>query len=179
MTDQLNLLPEERVKELRRNYIARVCNVGLALLSAGTIIGGIFLLPTHAFIKGQYDAAAAELAERGIPREQAVESGAVMPNDGQPAVVQQLERTQPASPLLRDLMNVSRDGIVLTKIEYARAVSGQRTVICTGKARNRDALAGFVERMKGLPTVSQVQLPVSAYAKESDLPFALTLTLQS
>ncbi len=43
-------------------------------------------------------------------------------------------------------------------------------------AQTRDALRGYVEALNQLPYVSKADLPISAYAKESAIPFMVTLT---
>ncbi len=46
----------------------------------------------------------------------------------------------------------------------------------SGMAATRDALRQYATALGGLPYVSKADLPISAYAKDSDITFTITLT---
>ncbi len=177
MSNVLNLLPEERVRLRRHAYRVRVANVSLVLLSVCVVLGGTFLLPSQMQTRSAYDAAVRELAQLGLSPDQATAASGTQEVTGG-SILETLQTAELASPFLRELTSVPREGIIITKFEYSLQGVPQRVQV-SGKARTREQLAAFVKNLQALPKVATVQLPVSAYAKESDLPFTLTLTLKS
>jgi hypothetical protein len=49
-------------------------------------------------------------------------------------------------------------------------------MMITGSAATRTALQSFKEELASLPFVTSADLPISAFAKESDIPFSITVT---
>jgi len=88
-----------------------------------------------------------------------------------------LASTTQATAALRMALAVPRPGIVLTGITFqppVHANDGKMTL--NGTATTREALRAYNDALSALPSVSSVDLPISAYAKDKDIPFTITLT---
>ena len=62
----------------------------------------------------------------------------------------------------------------ITKTPPVRGNDGK--MVLTGIASTRETLRTYVTTLSRLPYVSNAEVPISVYAKESLIPFTLTLT---
>jgi hypothetical protein len=77
-----------------------------------------------------------------------------------------------------DVLSVPRAGVVLNSAVYSPAMGKMpRSVIVSGRATSRNSLQQYQTALRKLKGVSGVDLPVSAYAKDTEIPFAITVTL--
>jgi hypothetical protein len=80
--------------------------------------------------------------------------------------------------MVRDILSIARSGVTLSGFSYATTnEKGARTFSISGIAATRDALRTYQLALSGAPFIQTVHLPVSAYAKDSDISFTLTVTL--
>ena len=77
---------------------------------------------------------------------------------------------------MRAIIAIGHPGVTITGVSFARgqAVDTHRLSI-TGKAVSREALRSYASALGSLSYVRTVDLPISAYAKESNIDFSLTL----
>lgn len=89
-----------------------------------------------------------------------------------------LAHTPLASVATRLLLGVSRTEVTLKNIAYtAPRISGDMaTMSISGIAHTREALRTYQLALRAAPFIASVDLPVDAYAKDTDIPFTITLT---
>lgn len=176
-----NLLPEARKRKFRRRYFLRLATVLLILLSLLTLLHGVLLLPTYLYAYNEVTRSKAELALRQASEDAAGEIELTARQAKLVAIsadLGQLASTPAASTLLRNLLVVPRPGIALTGFTFT-APSGTGTVArmqVTGVAGSRDALRQYARALGQLPFVTSADLPISAYAKETNINFTITLS---
>ena len=90
-----------------------------------------------------------------------------------------LARAPSASAIARSALAIPRPGIALSGFEYAprTADARQGTLIVSGIAATRDALRNYQLALERAPFARSASLPVSTYAKDSNIAFAITVTL--
>jgi Tfp pilus assembly protein PilN len=80
-------------------------------------------------------------------------------------------------PLLAEVLSVAHPGVALTGFSFSPAKRGAAgSLSISGTAATRDALRAYDLALSAAPFAAAVELPVSSYAAESELPFTLTLT---
>jgi hypothetical protein len=88
-----------------------------------------------------------------------------------------LAHTQSMSTVLRATLAVPHQSVHVNGVTFtgptADAPAGMTV---SGTADSRDALRTYYLALQSAPGVASADLPVSAYAKESDIPFTITLT---
>lgn len=176
-----NLLPPERQRALSRDYLLRLGVVAAILATALFISAGLLLLPSYVFLT--QSAAAKEDRLAGLESvlstadEKALSAQlAALSSDA--AVLTALGKTPSASATIRAALSVSRPGVVLSGFSYAPAAGKTpRTLALSGIAVTRDALRTYQLALQSAPFAVAANLPVSAYAKDSDIPFTITVTL--
>lgn len=175
-----NLLPRSRKRALRREYFVRLVTVLLGLATVLVIIHSVLLVPAYLY------------AHREASREQAMlDSFATSASSAQErevnaqiAAVQtditylgRLNELPTASGATRAILAVPHPGVTLTGFTYtAPTKTEQAHMTVTGVASTRDVLRSYVSSLGQLSYVSKADLPISAYAKESAIPFTVTLT---
>ncbi|MEK7144474.1 MAG: hypothetical protein AAB794_01265 [Patescibacteria group bacterium] len=180
-TELTNLLPRERQHALSRGYFLRL---GVVLIISVTIlvcIAGLLLIPTYVFLTQSAAAKQAHLAN--------VESILASSNEAEisthlaalsrdATVLVALENVPSASTILRSALAAPRPGISLSAFSYTPANgTAPGTLAISGIAATRDALRTYQLALQNDPFASAANLPVSAYAKDRDISFTISITL--
>jgi len=175
-----NLLPEGRRKRLRRQYFLRIATVALLLLTILTVLHGVLLLPTYLYARNEAIRGRAELASLRASAQSAGESGIAPRAELLKTTAEYLTHLQSAptaSAALRAALQVPRPGITLTGFTFTAPSGGASARMqITGRASSRDALRQYAAALGRLPFVTSADLPISAYAKETNIDFTVTLS---
>lgn len=180
-TELTNLLPRSSVRALRRQYFVRLVTVALLLGVVLMIIHGILLLPAYLYAHAQVAAEQQELnhlnqtASSAGQKEDAKRITAVQTDI---SYLGRLAKQPTASGAVRVVLLVPHPGITLTGFTFSAPTDTNKNaqMMITGKASTRDTLRAYVDALGQLPYVSKADLPISAYAKDSNIPFSITLT---
>ncbi len=176
-----NLLPLERRHALRRSYFLRLGVVALLFASALTLAAAVLLLPTYVFLVNSYHAKEARLASIESTLSSSDETAlsaqlAALSNDA--ATLVALENAPSASATIRAALATPRPGITLSGISYTPATgTAAGTLVLSGTAASRDTLRSYQLALQGASFARSADLPVSAYAKDTDIAFTITVTL--
>lgn len=176
-----NLLPQERQKLLSRDYILRAGAAASVLATILVLSSAVLLVPTYVFLSGNADAKKAELAriESALSSsEEAALSERLAVLSANAASLASLSNARAVSALIREILSIPRPGISLSSISTAPSgENGSETVIISGTSATRDSLRGYQLALEGAPFARSASLPVSAYAKDRDIAFTITVTL--
>lgn len=176
----LNLLPPERARATTRQYFIRLAVVAIITLAVVLIASGALLVPAYlsttqdiADKQARSDELAAELATtKGKETNQRL---AALSESA--TYLSRLATTTTATGALQAVLAVPRPGITLSGFTYSPPLQkGNGKMTLKGKAMSREALRAFDRALSALPFVSTVDLPISVYAKETDIDFTITLT---
>ncbi len=176
-----NLLPFERQRLLRRNYFVRLGVIFLLLASALALAAAILLLPTYVLLGKSYQTKEARLASVESTLSSTDESSlsaklSALSNDV--ATLTALETVPAASSVMRSILAIPHTGVSLSGFSYTPASGGSPgKVAISGTAASRDNLRVYQLALQNASFVSSADLPVSAYAKGSDIPFTIVVTL--
>lgn len=175
-----NLLPPERLRALRRDYFMRLATVGIAALSAVVIGSGALLVPSYLFLNREVRSRETQLHALD---EQLVSAQGKQTNmrlsalSDSASYLARLATTSSATAVLRGVLSVPRSGITLNGFTYtppAKATPGKLSL--KGVASTRETLRAYDEALAALPFVTNADLPISAYAQDSDIQFTIALT---
>jgi hypothetical protein len=86
-------------------------------------------------------------------------------------------QTPAASDALERLLEVPHANVALSGFSVDAAVGNVRQGKISGIADSREALRVYHQALTAVPFVTKADLPLSAYAKEADIPFSILLTL--
>lgn len=176
-----DLLPPERHSALARGYFLRLGVVALLFATALVLSTALLLAPTYVFLAKSSGAKKARLTsmESSLSSfDDAALSSRLSVLKSNMGALAALARAPSASAIARAVLAIPRPGITLSGFEYAKAADARPgTLIVSGIAATRDALRGYQLALERAPFASSASLPVSTYAKDSNIAFAITVTL--
>lgn len=176
-----NLLPRERWHALRRDYFLRLGTAAALLASGLVFITAVLLFPTYVFLAASahtkearlatIDSTLSSVSEKTLSIRLAALASAA-------STLTALASTPSVSSLIRAVLAIARPGITLSGFIYAPAAGkNPGTLAISGMATTRDALRSYQIALQSASFARSADLPVSAYAKDSMIPFTITVTL--
>lgn len=180
MTELTNLLPPERKRALKREYFIRLATIAVLALSAVGFGSGALLAPSYLYLTHEIQAKETQLhdLDAKLAAAHGQEASLEFASLTQTAVyLSRLSSTTVATAAMRGVLSVPRTGIVLSGITFLPPAHGNDgKMSLTGTAATRETLRAYDAALSALPYVSNTDLPIGAYAKDSDIPFVITLT---
>lgn len=175
-----NLLPPERQRALSRIYLTRLSIVGAAFIIALTVASAVLLLPTYMFLTQSAESKEKRLAAVNAAlatSDETVLSERLAALTKDAAILATLADNPSVGESIRAILSVPRSGITVSGFSYAfERAAGSRTVSLTGVAATRDALWRYQLALEDAPSILSASLPVSAYAKDADISFTISVT---
>lgn len=176
----MNLLPDARKKVLMHLYALRLGVVAAYLISGVLLITAVLMIPAYVYVHQTVQIRSAELAGLGEElagsEEQQVSARVKSLNESAVYLTQVASRVS-ASSAIRTITDIPRNNVRITGVSFSAGAPGKpSTMNLTGVAATREALRMYAGSLKALPYISTVDLPISAYAKESNIEFSITLT---
>lgn len=177
-----NLLPSERQRSLTRDYYLRLSVIVLWFVSALTFIAMVLLLPTYILLTDNARAKERYLAtvESSVTSaDEASLSARLASLNNSATTLVALAQAPSASSFIRSVLALPRPGVALSQLVYTPPTAkGPGTLVISGTAVTRDALRNYQLALEDAPFARSAALPVSAYAKDRDITFAITITLE-
>ncbi len=179
--DLTDLLPVDRKMALSREYHFRLGVVALSLIIMLVLSAAVLLIPTYVFLVGSAKAKEAQLAHVRSTLASSDETTlsarlTALSNDAKALI--SLSTKPSAGKTMSSVLAISRPGITLSNFTYTSAVGkNPPTFTLSGIAATRDALRSYQIALQEAPFSSSAGVPVSAYAKDTNITFTITITL--
>lgn len=177
----INLLPPERSLALTREYYVRLAT--LAALAAAFLAGAamLLMLPTYYYLTTALAVKRVDLVERAAPPEEtgeyAAQEAALV---SRIALVESTQANSSASTLVRAVLAVPHVDVRVLNLNYTPKLAEKPgTLLVSGVADSREALRAYQNALQGAAFAVTAELPVAAYAKDTNIPFTITVTLRS
>lgn len=174
-----NLVPHSKAKLFRQDYFIRLIVVMLVLVALLFFVQCILLLPSYIYENQSAVADTRELARLSASlatmQDQEVQKR-LNALQAEAAHLQSLATTPTASAAVKAILLVPRPGIILTGFTFTQAGAAPSTMQVSGVASTREVLRSYDAALAALPFVKTADLPISDYAKASNIPFTVTLT---
>jgi hypothetical protein len=177
----INLLPEERLKRLRREYFYHLGTVALLLSTLLLVIHGALLIPTDDYLSRQIatrseslDVLKATLASADEQKLSTRLSALAVQTAALAAVATSTQQTA----VLGKVLAVAHPGVALSAFTLMPP-SGRlpETVTVSGLAATRDSLRAYYLLLSSAPFIASANLPVSDYAAASNISFTIMLAI--
>lgn len=177
-----NLLPPDRQRSLARDYYLRLSVVIVWFVFALTLISMVLLVPTYIFLTDSARTKEKYLAtvESSITSaDEASLSARLTSLNNSATTLVLLAQAPSASAFIRAMLALPRPGVTLSQFVYTPpTMKGPGTLLVSGTAATRDALRTYQLALENAPFAQSAALPVSAYAKDRDIAFTITITLE-
>lgn len=177
MSSLIDLLPRDRSRSLRQIYFVRLATVLVLLTTGVTIVHSVLLLPSYLYADGLVRDRKAELSRMAatLAASEEREIGdrvSTLASDA--GYLAALATTPKAAAAISAILALPREGVRLAGFSFASAPEGA-TMQVSGVASSREALRGYEQVLRGQSFITSATLPISAYAKERDIEFTITL----
>lgn len=168
----LHLLSESQKKVVRREYFYRLLILWLCFSAVLIFAVIIFLLPSYFLSVSKWkltEERSAALAQSGSEEVKGLSDTlreterklSLLKNTGVPASIYGL------------FVSVIRDASPTIRFYNFQYEPGK--LLVSGTSENRESLLAFQKRLKAEPIFSSVDLPVSNFVREKDIPFTISI----
>ncbi len=180
--DLTNLLPHERRDALSRDYFLRLGVVVVLFATALTLMSMVLLLPTYVLLAksaGVKKAHLVNIESVFSSADEAALSARLATLSSNAATLAAISDAPFVSAIIRAVLAISHPGITLSGFSYVPATekSAGNALILSGFSATRGALRNYQLALQEAPFALSAVLPVSAYAKDSDIAFTITVTV--
>jgi len=176
-----NLLPPGRRAGVARAYRYRLATVALLLFAAALIATTVLFVPTYEYLAGgvatqEKNLQSITAAATGLTKTPL--SGELSTLSDREQLLASLAKSPSAVETIAGVLALPHVGDQVTGIAYT-AAKGKSvgTLVITGTAATRAALQTYQQALQQSPHIADATVPVSAYAKDTDIPFTITIAL--
>lgn len=174
----INLVSKKVKKVTRIEYWARVSTVWGILLSLVTVSIGALFVPTFVLLNLRLNALEIRLTQ--MYDDQVVINDVESVIKAANTITTQLQKRSRAplfSELLTELQSAKVPGVSINTFSMTQDTQKIQSVQIQGVAASRDALASFRTTLEASPYFETAFVPISGLARESDLPFNISITM--
>ncbi len=174
----INLIPPNGHTALKHEYVLRIASV------YGFILGGVFLasaalmVPTYVLTSAQLKTAHQSNEEMELTKAAFAEAADEIKRVNAVMSVLRIEENPIVySEIIEEVIRSTSEGITLATFRAAQVNTTLNTVVVQGTASNRRSLSSFKDALEASPLFETAQLPISDLARDTNLPFMVTLTM--
>ncbi len=172
----INLLPDQEKNIIRKEYRLRVIAVILVGILITAILTIVFLLPSYILVL--YKNKVAEQFVNKTPTTEVDEEDFVA-TLRKAKISAQVLRPGPAVLTMTrviEIINTTKtSNISITSMTYNKGADTPPTIDIIGKAKTRQSLVNFTQSLQKSQPIASVDLPVSSFAKDTDIPFSIAI----
>lgn len=174
--DVTNFLPSDKLRAFRRGYFLRVGTLAVFLLVFLVVTHGVLLIPAYLYAQDLKSQAEAQLSARSLEalgeEHEGITGRIELLETAAKTLIAFLAPTT-ATERFESILALPTLGITLSSLSV-----DQNRMRITGSAVSREALREYHLALSALPFVAQADLPLSSYAKETDIVFAIDISIQ-
>ncbi|MBA3550845.1 hypothetical protein H0W32_01390 [Patescibacteria group bacterium] len=175
----INLLPDSEKNVIRKEYRLRVIAVVFVGIFLTALVTIIFLLPSYILV-----------VFKNMTSEQLMNKAPTTKVD-QEDFVATLRKAKMAALILKpnptvvtmtDVVGIinknKTSNIAISSISYSKDNSVSPSIDIIGIAKTRQSLVGFTQLLQKEEQIALVDLPVSSFAKDTDIPFSIAIKIK-
>jgi hypothetical protein len=176
---KINMLPLDRQKALAQEYWIHFGTVVILTMVGLVVAAGTLLLPSYVLFD----------MDIGIKQKSLATTEHTLSSSDEKEILSRLKVFSEQATSLRllggapsavktvtSILEVSHEEISLAGFVYVPAGGkAPRSVVISGVAGSRDALRSYQDALQDLSGVASADLPVSAYAKDTNIPFTISV----
>lgn len=174
----INLIPPVGHATLKREYLLRVGSIYGFMLGGICIAGVALLIPTFVLVHSQLSTSEQALPQMTEEAEEFRASELTIKETN--VLILQLAKSKSdtsASVAIENIVALSSSYIEFKTFQLEKNNGVIKDIVVQGNATSRTELAAFKNRIGESPFFKSAQIPISDLARESDLPFVLTVTI--
>lgn len=178
-----NLLPQEYKKSITRLYRKRFLSVLFFSLSFIFVAGVGLLIPALSLSKANESALQKQKQVLGSHETSGIAHTLSKAISEINQKLNVFSAKVPASPVIKDfiqpIISIQGDNVKISSFNFEllpESIVSARIKV-SGVAQNREALLAFTDRVKHLPGVSNVDLPIMSFVKNANVTFTISAVI--
>ncbi|MEL6805041.1 MAG: hypothetical protein AAFO91_14800 [Bacteroidota bacterium] len=175
----INLIPHSARAQIKTEYWLRAVTVWSFMLAFALLLIFALQLPTYVLVisldealRTQINTAAATQGEFADLEQQVIDTNNLVVH-----LTEQEQQTVRFSELMYELDAISPAAVQLMQFDMRRADGRIEAIEVVGRANSRTALSNYRDRVEAHELFGAAELPISNLAKDSDIPFSMTITM--
>ena len=176
----INLIPVPAKKTVKIEYWLRVITSWSLLWAFALVLCVGIIVPAYALITIQVAAYedTARIAEESV-QDYEIVSRALTDASRQAVFVLNNDEKEPMHEYIALFKSLEGSEITIAELSVKRSEQGIAPVVISGEAADREQLAAFRDRLLAEEGIVEVDLPISNLAKDRDIQFTLTVTMNN
>ena len=179
----INLLPEKQKRVLAREYAFRLCGVACPFLCYGLLISLAFLFPSYVLTKARAD----DVANQNKAQMQSSDQDHNVPQTLAALATASQKATELSADIsvlpLYDILRMLEShpsAVHITEMSYTnKSKDTPPALIINGTANTREGLIAFNTFLASSTELSNVDIPISNFAKDSNFQFSANADVTS
>jgi Tfp pilus assembly protein PilN len=176
----INLLPQNEKKNIDREYHLR--RIALVLMAAIALVGIAIVLMVPMYLTSFYKSRSIDATTASaIAKDKSDEQNYKQQID-QAKLLLKVLKPQASGMLPSNIVSLlvvnKTNDIKVNSISYSQNSPSGATVIVRGAAKTREALSAFTSALGRDKAITKVDIPVSNFAKDTNIPYVFTITTQ-
>lgn len=181
----MNLLPDTEKQSLRMELKKRLIVVAASLLSMSFIIGFITLLPAYILIRTRFS----EIEKNNSSKIEEVRQDEIdvlnLPKevDQKLKIFESSNNRDSVVQVIYEITEKVESGTKVDSISFMRNQKHENKegikILISGIAETRESLLSFGNLLKNSKKFYSVDIPVSSFTKEKDLPFTISVFIEN
>ena len=177
-----NLLSPQEIKHIKLLYRKRVIVVAFRLLIVLSIIAGVCLVPSYIYSKQEESDLLATKAMYEQRETGELKQSLISAINDINTRLTGFNETTFSSPIVASfidpIMKARVASVYISKLDYATtANTSVASVEIAGVATSREDILTFAGNLKNIPGVTAVDVPITNFIKESNMPFTITINV--
>lgn len=172
------LLPNTQKNALKREYLSRVTIIALSFLLAIGTLSLVALSPSY-FLSVERDKVAYKELENIKKFNGKTDDEKLRADIENSKEMISMLRSSGEESSIKDLIlkiiSKKNPGVMISGVSVSSSKKEQYQIIVKGTAKNRELLKSFAEDLRGNKEFGSIDLPISNFAKISDIDFNITL----
>lgn len=173
----INLIPPKGEGVVRREYILRVSATYAVLLGCTVSVFAIGLVPIYILVQAHIGALKVEAATQTDTELLKRAEGEIREIKEVLAQLRSQEQTVHASTVFKNIETLAPGGVTFKTLTCGYDSDTITTIIVTGTATTRETLIRFKKALETSETFSSAEVPIADLAKDTNLPFTMTISL--
>jgi Tfp pilus assembly protein PilN len=175
----INLIPHKGHAALKHEYTLRVASVYGFMLAGVFFASTALLVPTYVLTSTQLGAAQDESSDIDETRAAFdIAFGEIKLANTVMAQLRKEHDDRAISTVIEEIVKVAPKEVTFATFQMNRDGTKLKEVRVQGVAKNRIALASFKNALEASPFFLQALVPIADLARDTDLPFVITITLE-
>ena len=171
----MNLLPPTELKKIRRGYVYRLISVTCFLLALSFLLVVVFIAPSYFVIRERQASVenSFTLLKKPVGVDEKSVTAVVRGANQKVAALLEIPSAS-FTPLLQKISKYKPSGVSVRGMIYNPKNIKTASVTVQGVAASRESLVSFINHLKTDGTFSQIDVPISNFAKGQDIDFSVS-----